>query len=476
MLIGPLPPLSCPVVSSSCRCPASAPSRYRLIFDRKSLVSSEDSERDREKETEAVEKEMAYRPICLWSFFVLLLHPVTCDVYYMQEGKDITIACMMKQKEKVIKWMYNSKDIFVFQKSGPPRQGSAEMTSRSQPGPSSSLKIKNLQRLDTGKYECHSSGGKTEHQLYVVTVSTSPAGPLLHSSKATLNCGVEGRSPTKRIWKRPNGINVDTENGIASLSYVTLNDSGTWLCLIEDNGKEYKQELKINVLGLNGNISLSVEEGVSVTLPCILSSSLSYPAFNRFQLDRIKWQDHKGNILLSTKDKVPKNNEMLWGKIPKNVDLTREKLDTNFSVVLKNVKVDQSGNYTCSVVFSDSSSLEVKVNLEVNKQIAGNVVHPAPHENQSTTTPVLEQNLWLWIAVGVGCAILISLIIVAVLLHQRKKRIKRRMRKMKSLEQRMVARDYCVCNRAGDHPNGNRRERTSQEKGRRSEERRIAQS
>uniref|UniRef100_A0A8C9RXD1 Uncharacterized LOC108922092 n=1 Tax=Scleropages formosus TaxID=113540 RepID=A0A8C9RXD1_SCLFO len=247
-------------------------------------------------------------------------------VYYMQEGKDITIACMMKQKEKVIKWMYNSKDIFVFQKSGPPRQG--DKNAKKSKIRLAYLKIKNLQRLDTGKYECHSSGGKTEHQLYVVTVSTSPAGPLLHSSKATLNCGVEGRSPTKRIWKRPNGINVDTENGIASLSYVTLNDSGTWLCLIEDNGKEYKQELKINVLGAD---------------LLLLSEPLS--------------------------------------------------------------------------------------------------------ENQSTTTPVLEQNLWLWIAVGVGCAILISLIIVAVLLHQRKKRIKRRMRKMKSLEQRMVARDYCVCNR-----------------------------
>uniref|UniRef100_A0A8D0CH55 Uncharacterized LOC108922092 n=1 Tax=Scleropages formosus TaxID=113540 RepID=A0A8D0CH55_SCLFO len=225
---------------------------------------------------------------------------VTCDVYYMQEGKDITIACMMKQKEKVIKWMYNSKDIFVFQKSGPPRQGD-----------------KNAKKSKIRLLTC-----------FFCSVSTSPAGPLLHSSKATLNCGVEGRSPTKRIWKRPNGINVDTENGIASLSYVTLNDSGTWLCLIEDNGKEYKQELKINVLGAD---------------LLLLSEPLS--------------------------------------------------------------------------------------------------------ENQSTTTPVLEQNLWLWIAVGVGCAILISLIIVAVLLHQRKKRIKRRMRKMKSLEQRMVARDYCVCNR-----------------------------
>ncbi|KAL4616783.1 hypothetical protein GN956_G22022 [Arapaima gigas] len=400
---------------------------------------------------------MAYRLTFLWSFLVVLLCPVASDVFYALEGKEVKMPCGEESRRQYFRWLFEDTLIYSDEKSGS-RRGAGQLAQRSNVR-SGTLTVSKLQSSDAGKYKCVVNDLENVHQLHVVTVSIIPSGPLLQSTNLQLSCTVKSNPTANITWIHPKGRQLQsTTKGAVSVSSVTLSDDGMWICQIQENKKLFRNDVQIKVLGLIPNTNLSVNQGASVLLPCALSSSLSSPPFNIFQLDKIVWQNRKDadTFVMSKQEGKP---EFFVKKPNKEWEVGDLKQDKNFSVILKNVKKAQSGGYTCTVFFKSNDSLTLEVNLEVTGDDPG--IHPETSDNQKN--PWISERLTIWIYLALGCGLLVVFIIVGVVLHRRKKRTKKeKRRKLKA----MATREYCKCNRVEtDRPNGSVKEGTSGRRG-----------
>ncbi|KAJ8392918.1 hypothetical protein AAFF_G00071220 [Aldrovandia affinis] len=383
---------------------------------------------------------------CILSLIVLCLGSIICDDFYVERGKTANMHCNIAHAT-TDEWTYNSQSIVKEnRKTGRQIKGPAPMASRAKIV-RNSLEISRLESADSGPYACKSETDKIEHKLYVISVSASPAGPFIQGTKVKLQCQISGDPKLKPVWLRPNGKPATTSD-TGSLALTTA-DTGEWACQVNS----HKIKLQITVLGLLPSPKLSVKKGDSVLLPCTPSLSLSSSGL---QLQEGGWKRLKPNPapLLSL------GKTLIWNSVEvqkKSLEFPQEKLDGNFSVILKNVQ--QSGLYECSLKFKEKGNVTAQVVLEVNSQPVESVdtVGTGPDTDviQSDSEKVfLGLSLWIWLGVGVGSLVLIVLIAVIVSINQRNKRMKKRARKLRLMRQTLTARDYCQCNRTAGRPNG----------------------
>uniref|UniRef100_A0A665VJX7 Ig-like domain-containing protein n=1 Tax=Echeneis naucrates TaxID=173247 RepID=A0A665VJX7_ECHNA len=108
---------------------------------------------------------------------------------------------------------------------------------------SSTLEISTVKEEDAGEFTCET----VKHTLLVVSVSTTPSGPVQKGSRVDLGCEVKGVEPTPTVqWKRPNGkLQVSSK-----LESVALSDAGKWMCVFSYGGKEYTDSIQIEVKGM----------------------------------------------------------------------------------------------------------------------------------------------------------------------------------------------------------------------------------
>ncbi|XP_035251356.1 CD4-2 molecule, tandem duplicate 2 isoform X2 [Anguilla anguilla] len=404
---------------------------------------------------------MPNKHTCLFSLVVLCLGSVRCVEFYEQQGKTAKLPCGRAER-----WEYNSVLIIrEDSRTGNALKGPAPMKERAKMK-GSSLEISGLVTADAGTYTCKSrDAGTIAHQLYVISVSSSPVSPLLQGTQAELRCQVSGGSKVTPSWVRPNGAMVKTsEAGSFTLQSVDVADGGKWACQLK---KESKIDLPITVLGLSSTPAVTAGPGEPVVLRCELSQS---GLVGSLGLQEGGWERLSPNParLLSLEKRA--DGQLFWngtGARGSGLKFSQEKLDGNLSVTLKKVTVQQSGKYQCFLKFKDRGNVTAQVSLEVKGQSdetnhGGGTIGDQPNSKGV----FLGLSLWVWLAIGVGCLVLIVLIIITVLLSQRNKRMKRRARKLRSMRQPLTARDYCRCSRSTvGRPNGRRRGDAPSEKG-----------
>ncbi|XP_064166289.1 CD4-2 molecule, tandem duplicate 2 isoform X2 [Anguilla rostrata] len=392
--------------------------------------------------------EMPNKHTCLFSLVVLCLGSVRCEELYVQQGKPAKLPC-----DGAVEWEYNSMLIIrEDSRTGNALKGPAPMKDRVKMK-GNGLEISGLVTADAGTYTCKSRKADTiKHQLYVISVSSSPASPLLQGTQAELRCQVSGRSKVNPSWLRPNGTRVKTsEAGSSTLQSVDVADGGKWACQLTP---ESKIDLPITVLGLSSTPALTARPGEPAVLRCELSQSWLVGSLG---LQEGGWERLSPNParLLSLEKRA--DGQLFWnstGARGSGLKFSQEKLDGNLSVTLKKVTVQQSGKYQCFLKFKDRGNVAAQVSLEVKG------------DQPNSKGVYLGLSLWVWLAIGLGCLVLIVLIIITVLLSQRNKRMKRRARKLRSMRQPLTARDYCRCSRSTvGRPNGRRRGDAPSEKG-----------
>ncbi|XP_059364603.1 cell adhesion molecule DSCAM-like, partial [Carassius carassius] len=306
------------------------------------------------------------------------------------------------------------------------------------------LKVPRLETRDSGNYFCSHSGSVNKHTVNVVSVFAKPGPVLVQSSDAELHCDITGNTDTEVKWLRPPNHEIyNGKNQIIRLKSVISKDAGQWTCQVKD---ALNLSVTLTVVG-NQTTAVNVSEGDDTVLPCSLPQSVSQHVVGG------KWEaEHLSEVSFPIL-KNTENKGLHWnGKDSEKVKFTTEQLGTNFDVTLKNVQHRDAGKFVCTVEFEGGARLSVETTLwVVAKNLGGQVLTKGKGKTLSVkeilTKDVYGLELWVWIAVGASSVVLIGLIIVTVLVRQKNKRIKKRMRKLRSMWQPLTAKDYCQCNR-----------------------------
>uniref|UniRef100_A0A672MYR3 CD4-2 molecule, tandem duplicate 2 n=1 Tax=Sinocyclocheilus grahami TaxID=75366 RepID=A0A672MYR3_SINGR len=355
-----------------------------------------------------------------------------CDLFYKQVGDEVSMNCGLNTNSD-IEWKFN--DILIFNikfKSGTKLKGSSHITSKA---------ITNGETLKVPRLETRDSGNNFLFFIFTpfsLSVFAKPGSVLVQSSDAELHCDIRG-NPNKEVqWLRPpNGQIYHEKNQAIHLKSVTSKDAGQWTCQVND---DLKLSVTLTVVAGLQTTAVNVSEGDDTELPCSLPQSVSQ------RLVGGKWKaDHLPKVSFPTL-KNTENKGLHWnGKNSEKVNFTTKQLSTNFDVTLKNVQHSDAGSFVCTVEFEGGASLSVETTLRVVVFTKGKGKTPAFKE--ILTKDVYGLKLWIWIAVGASSVVLIGLIIVTVLVRQRNKWMKKRVRKLRSMWQPLTAKDYCQCNR-----------------------------
>ncbi|KAM9487744.1 uncharacterized protein Hap1MRO34_004906 [Clarias gariepinus] len=342
------------------------------------------------------------------------------------------------------------------------------------------LKISSLKNSDVGIYTCNDF--TPGHTLYVASAQANPP-TVLYSSETHLTCDV-GKDFTKGTyqWLTPNSAEYSKSKAV-TVKPVTSDHSGSWTCQIKDETGNVVLSLKVDlsvvgmfpkiyflswhlhiinhVLGpLNTQNEVMTVMGHTAVLPCFLSTP------SKIRITGGSWtRDTSTKIRLPTL--MSNQGGLQWNNtgvtIDKRVSFSKEKLNSDFNVTLKEVKPADAGEYTCRLEFQGGSSLTAKLNLTVlNKDgAASSIDYEEP--NYSNKIPWKKHlgglQLWVWVAVAASSLVLIGLVVIIVLIHRRNKRMKRKIKKTKSMQQPLTSRNYCKCGRTVRQPGTGRKER-----------------
>uniref|UniRef100_A0A3B3RBZ4 Uncharacterized LOC111834622 n=1 Tax=Paramormyrops kingsleyae TaxID=1676925 RepID=A0A3B3RBZ4_9TELE len=282
-------------------------------------------------------KHLLYRKCCLYlSPSVLSLCTVNCDVVYMKVGEQGKLSCKYYTEKQEVSWTFNSQLIGRESKTGASERGAAPMSSRSWFS-RGSLSIKKVEESDAGKYKPPFNALQEQISNYSSLYSScsgsaQPTGPFFLNEAVNIQCNVMDGAKVKWTCKSPSGhSHMASDSGSVKVTLVNISDGGKWECFFEENGQKPIYSLEITIIGLMPSGNVTVQEGESPILPCMVCE-------------------------------FPSPSDLLPG-------------------------------------------------------------------------------LWIWIATGVGCVVLIILVSTAVILYQKRKRIKVRD------SHPLMPRDYCHCNR-----------------------------
>nr|XP_055065808.1 CD4-2 molecule, tandem duplicate 2 [Misgurnus anguillicaudatus] len=377
----------------------------------------------------------------LKDIFVLLLvfyiYPGKCDVLYLQAGQDVSLKCPELPSGQDMVWKLNKNSLVTIDgKKGTSRKGPLFKQNKHYTS-GDNLKITRLEARDAGDYSCP----KKEFRVHVVSVFADPGTVLLQSSYVKLRCDGVNTNPVQ--WLRPpNGERYHETKPEITLTSVTSKDEGQWTCLVQG----LKINITLTVVGLQTQENIEVPEGGDVVLPCSLPKNTPHRAVSG------KWTAKHLDVSFGTTD--DKHNLRWKGQNTSKVLFTSGQLSTNYDIKLIRVQSTDAGEFVCTVKFEGGTELTASTMIKVlpgtsvsGGKVVNNVKGQTPSEGP-WTKDVYGVQLWVWIAVGASSVVLIGLIISTVLVQQRNKRMKKRVRKLRSMRQPLTAKDYCQCNRS----------------------------
>ncbi|XP_036451063.1 lymphocyte activation gene 3 protein-like isoform X2 [Colossoma macropomum] len=370
----------------------------------------------------------------LWITLALCAATGGSDVYYKKRGQEVTMDCTAidPKTTRDVEWKQGGVLVIKINiKSGSTSKGSARLTKRARPN-GYGLRIPSVEVGDSGDYSCSGFDARgyritKEHKLHVVSVSVSPSDTVLISTNVTLRCDIGGNSTAPVQWMKPPDDKPHGSPGnTVTLKSVTSADAGKWICQIKDNTVENIEQV-INVVGpLISTLEVTALAGGTVHLPC------SIPSLNGLSIDEVGWtRNPPTDFQLPTVGK-----DLQWSKSSSKVKF--QPLSTNFTMTLTKLKPSDAGVYVCTLNVSGgilTTQLTLKVEGGSALATEANVERPA------------TVGMWVWVAIAVAGVLLIVLAVVIVLMYHRNRRMRRKVRKLRSMRQPLTNRTYCQCDR-----------------------------
>ncbi|XP_051720529.1 roundabout homolog 2 [Ctenopharyngodon idella] len=384
-------------------------------------------------------------PACKILFFLLALF-ISCgqcnELKYGQVGGEVSMDCGVSQNSDVEWKLDNTLILKIDGKTGTSRKGPSHIKNRANAS-GGKLKVSKLETRDAGVYSCSQTGKRYTLHIVSVSVFAKPGPVLVQSSSAELHCDITGHPDTEVQWMSPSNDKKDDKKQVIHLKSVTSKDDGQWTCLIKD---DLKFSLKLTVVGLQ-TTAVEVSEGGKIVLPCSLPQRVSQRVVGG------KWTaDHLPTVSFPTLKNTETKGLHWSGENSSKLTFTSEQLNINYDVTLINAQLSDEGQYVCTVEFEGGVKLTAEMNLTVvtdAKPSGGKEVikkkGKTPTGGGLWKNEVFGLQLWIWIAVGASSVVLIVLIIVTVLVRQRNKRMKKRVKKLRSMRQPLTAKDYCRC-------------------------------
>ncbi|KAK1795348.1 hypothetical protein P4O66_010524 [Electrophorus voltai] len=384
---------------------------------------------------------MSMTQTCLWISLALCIATGGSEMFYEKRGETVILNCGDAAANRDVEWKHKDSLIMsVTGKTGRSIRGSASVLSKSKLN-QQNLHITSLEPDCAGLYSCtgyNSEGSKiiTQHTLSIVSVTESAEAVL--QSTLTLKCDITGDSTAQVQWQSPKNHSKFETGKEITVKSVSLKDAGEWVCQIKgEDGKERKKiHVNVAVVGpLESSKELTVGLGASAVLPCFLSRP------SRLRIVGGGWtRDSLNNSLLT----LAREKDLHWtitkDKMSRFTFPTHQ-LSTNFSVKLTNVQSADAGVYVCTLMFEGKEKLKANLRLKVEGEAV----------SRSSKTfweiSVLGLKLYAWVAIAAGSVILIILFVVIMFFYRRNKRMRRKVRKLKSMREPLTSRNYCQCNR-----------------------------
>uniref|UniRef100_A0A4W4FN59 Ig-like domain-containing protein n=2 Tax=Electrophorus electricus TaxID=8005 RepID=A0A4W4FN59_ELEEL len=377
------------------------------------------------------------------------------EMFYRKSGQDVVMNCGDAAQNSDLEWKHSDELILrINGKSGRMMKGASSVAGKAKIT-GTKLVINLLGTKDSGLYSCtgqNKIGTKNtwQHKLHVVSVIASPADVVLDSTEVTLTCDIPEDSTVEVQWMRPPDLKPFGYHGkTVTLKSVSLADAGHWVCQVKDEqGVELNIGLDITVVGpLMSTEEIVVIPGDTAELPCFL------PNLSVLTIIGGGWVRHPPNgtdfLTLETQGK-----NLHWSDtntMPR-IMLFAQHLSTNFSVTLTNVQSADAGVYVCTLMFEGKEKLKANLRLKVEGEAV----------SRSSKTfweiSVLGLKLYAWVAIAAGSVILIILFVVIMFFYRRNKRMRRKVRKLKSMREPLTSRNYCQCNRT-ERPHAGKREK-----------------
>ncbi|XP_067442282.1 hemicentin-1-like [Thunnus thynnus] len=213
----------------------------------------------------------------------------------------------------------------------------------------------------TDNYRCVATQEKIKHQIYaeiyviVVGAATKPYVMIVDQTAdwALLQCQVRGASPKPKLhWEDSDGNILhaeepkETERGgdYDVILQTTVNKTDNYRCVATQEEISHQIYAETHVSISEPNVIKVIVEGSDVILPCSLSSKESI-VFKSFVW---KKDDQKEVFMydagLHTNNDYPSQDEQFKGRVSHFKD---ELKSGNASIIIRNTKVADSGDYTC---------------------------------------------------------------------------------------------------------------------------------
>ncbi|XP_029959001.1 CD4-1 molecule isoform X1 [Salarias fasciatus] len=311
---------------------------------------------------------------------VLILHSVllsvsgTEKVIYAQVGQSVTLTAPGGNQDKYARWYFVEDDknhelgwINTFGRYGTiaDKNWTLSLTGNS-------LTIERIQDKQFGKFFCEFSQGiikkdKATFKLIKVKV-LKPDSVLLPGESLSLDCGVETPRdrPTPDIhWLNPQGQSV--KNTVSKT--VEHEDNGSWTCVV---GNDYKAQVSVPVVDLAAPERDYTSTDSRLTLPCSIPSYVSWEQIKQKGVQEIQWHFSPKPPSSPSSDEplrlmyLSPESSLTWTTDQgKDLKPASDATKGSLSLYKNQAKVEDRGDYTCSMTFRNGVTLKRTVHVQV---------------------------------------------------------------------------------------------------------------
>ncbi|XP_010733379.3 CD4-1 molecule [Larimichthys crocea] len=211
------------------------------------------------------------------------------------------------------------------------------------------------------------------YRILKVNVTLNPPSPLLPEETLTLICNVEslqGQKKPEIHWLNPQSRQVGSK-GSATVK-VTGQHNGRWTCVVTNNKKEHHATVSVTVVDLSPAPTSPqyTSKSCPLTIPCSIHVSWDQIKAKGIQEGNWHFIPKPGSSLtphgsqrlfsLSLEDKLAWKADQNRGLTTAS-DLTKG----NLSLMRKQGREDDSGDYVCSLNFKNGLTLNRTVQVKV---------------------------------------------------------------------------------------------------------------
>ncbi|CAI5678532.1 unnamed protein product [Oreochromis niloticus] len=339
--------------------------------------------------------------LCSTLLFVLVFVSADQEIITAESGQDVTLTCRAPKINIITRLQWSREDLkpefvfvyrngkFVPANQHPSFKNRVDLQDRQMKDGDVSLILKDVTTDDGGKYKCHvfmkaRSDQPTLEFFNIIYLSVDPPDEIITAESGqdvTLTCRAPDNNITGVEWSRadledeyvllsqdeqfyPDNQHPSFKNRVdlqdrqmkdgdvsLILKDVTINDTGTYVCRVF-MAEIHPWQLSIidlHVIDPPVEKNITAESGQDVTLTCRApNNNIRVVKWRRAELgdEYVLWY-WEGYLDPSNQHPFFKNR----------VDLQdRQMKDGNMSLILKNVKINDTGTYECRVLTAGTDS------------------------------------------------------------------------------------------------------------------------